>query len=53
MKRVNNFPKTQLAREILHTYNTLSIQGHSQLKSAKQSSVTHRQTDQPITNLHG
>ena len=31
MKRVNNFPKTQLAREILHTYNTLSIQGHSRI----------------------
>ena len=31
MKRVKNFPKTQLAREILHTYNTLSIQGHSRI----------------------
>ena len=31
MKRVNKFPKTQLAREILYTYNTLSIQGHSRI----------------------
>ena len=55
-----NFPKTQLAREILHTYDTLSIQGHSRIApcrlqlissrvQSKAHSVTHRQTDQPIT----